>query len=522
MSTSGIATSSVLLILLVAAPLCRAQGYTPQTPTTVPYDNRGLGSPDVALTDPRLASNAMGNTPEQVADFLCPVNTCLCGANTCYTSQYGCKNGTLTQNPTDNGGFCPTSSSVASIVRYGTTAALGSTATGSANSYTVNNAVTAGQTYVSGLLHSVTLTGLSANTQYYYTVGDGNNAQSMSFNLKTLQAVSPSFSSYRIGVFADLGLTTNSTMTVEHLVQSNSQAFINIGDFVYADNYTPNAANRWDGWYRYLQQLLSYGPMIAVEGNHEIETQLDGTQFAAYKARYGNDVTALGGSGSPFYFSVNVPGAHIVVLAAYGADYSVGSAQYNWLQADLAKVDRTQTPFIISLAHPPVYNTYKSHYKELECMRQSFEPLLYKAGVDLAMYGHVHAYERTNRVNNYINDNCGITHITVGDGGNSEQLQTVYVDDGSSGACPAPVASRCPTYQAADAGGPQNGFCPPKQPLWSAFREAAFGHGTLDITPTQLVWSWHRNQDGEPVVSDTITIDKGSFGGCANHPATSG
>lgn len=87
-------------------------------------------------------------------------------------------------------------------------------------------------------------------------------------------------------------------------------------------------------------------------------------------------------------------------------------------------------------------------------------------------------YERTNRVNNYLNDNCGITHITVGDGGNSEQLQTVYVDDKTSGACPAPVASRCPTYQAADAGGAQNGFCPPSQPAWSAFREAAFGHGT--------------------------------------------
>lgn len=28
--------------------------------------------------------------------------------------------------------------------------------------------------------------------------------------------------------------------------------------------------------------------------------------------------------------------------------------QYNWLQADLAKVDRTQTPFIIALSHPPV------------------------------------------------------------------------------------------------------------------------------------------------------------------------
>lgn len=66
-------------------------------------------------------------------------------------------------------------------------------------------------------------------------VGDGNSAQSTSFSFSTLQEIGPSFSSYRIGVFADLGLTTNSSMTVDHLVQSNSQAFINIGDFVYAD-----------------------------------------------------------------------------------------------------------------------------------------------------------------------------------------------------------------------------------------------------------------------------------------------
>ena len=105
-------------------------------------------------------------------------------------------------------------------------------------------------------------------------------------------------------------------------------------------------------------------------------------------------------------------------------------------------------------------------------------------------------YERTNRVYNYLNNNCGITHITVGDGGNSEQLQTVYVDDNSTTACPAPVASRCPTFQAADAGGAQNGFCPPRQPAWSAFREAAFGHGMFfhipgSCTSCRLLYSIH-------------------------------
>ncbi len=103
------------------------------------------------------------------AGFLCPKGTCLCGANTCYTSQYGCKNGGLTQNPTDNGGFCPSTNSTNSIVNYGV-GNTASTASGSATSYTVNPADIVGDIYVSGLLHQVTLSGLTPNTQYTYTV----------------------------------------------------------------------------------------------------------------------------------------------------------------------------------------------------------------------------------------------------------------------------------------------------------------------------------------------------------------
>ncbi len=83
-------------------------------------------------------------------------------------------------------------------------------------------------------------------------------------------------------------------------------------------------------------------------------------------------------------------------------------------------------------------------------------------------------YERTNRVYNYNNDPCGITHITVGDGGNVEQLQTAYVD--AAGQCPAAptAAGTCATLQ-------NGAYCPSVQPPWSAFRESAFGHGRLFI-----------------------------------------
>lgn len=63
--------------------------------------------------------------------------------------------------------------------------------------------------------------------------------------------------------------------------------------------------------------------------------------------------------------------------------------QYRWLSEDLAHVDRSVTPWVIALTHPPWYNSYKSHYREFECMRQSMEDLLYKYGVDVMIHGHV-------------------------------------------------------------------------------------------------------------------------------------
>lgn len=45
------------------------------------------------------------------------------------------------------------------------------------------------------------------------------------------------------------------------------------------------------------------------------------------------------------------------------------------------------------------------------------------------------------------------------------------------------------------------------KPDISIFREASFGHGELDVVnATHAQWSWHRNDDDEAVVADTIWI----------------
>lgn len=65
------------------------------------------------------------------------------------------------------------------------------------------------------------------------------------------------------------------------------------------------------------------------------------------------------------------------------------------------QVDRASTPWLIVAVHAPFYHTYLGHYKEAECMRQAYEPLLVEHGVDIVLSGHVHAYERTKPLVNY-------------------------------------------------------------------------------------------------------------------------
>ncbi len=69
-------------------------------------------------------------------------------------------------------------------------------------------------------------------------------------------------------------------------------------------------------------------------------------------------------------------------------------------------------------------------------------------------------------------DECGPVHIVIGDGGNREGLAEVYDEP---------------------------------QPDWSAYREASYGSGTLDLlNTTHALWRWHRNQDSQAIVSDEV------------------
>lgn len=161
---------------------------------------------------------------------------------------------------------------------------------------------------------------------------------------------------------------------------------------------------------------------MTLPGNHEIEDASFFLNpgippFTAYTARYGSAMPyAESGSASPLWYSFTAGPAHIIMLSSY-SDFSESSPQYAWFLADVARIDRRVTPWVVASFHAPWYNSNTAHQGEPEGegMRAVFEPAFRQFGVDVAFAGHVHAYERTAPVFQGGVDPCGTTHVVIGE-----------------------------------------------------------------------------------------------------------
>ncbi|KAK1294101.1 Purple acid phosphatase 15 [Acorus calamus] len=491
----------------------------PFEPVTVPLPDdvfRGHAV-DLPPTDARVRRNVVGFEPEQVSVSLSAESDSVWVS--WVTGEFQIGDDIKPLNP----------KSVASVVRYGRIRhLLKNEATGNSLIYNQLYPFEGLQNYTSGIIHHVRLTGLKPGKLYYYQCGDPSiPAMSDIHFFRTMPISSPGRYPSRIAVVGDLGLTYNSTSTVDHIRRNKPDLLLMVGDVTYANLYLTNGTGsdcyscsfsqtpihetyqpRWDYWGRFMEPLVSEIPIMVIEGNHELELQVDNITFASYSSRFAFPAEESR-SYSTFYYSFNAGGIHFIMLGAY-ISYDKSSDQYKWLERDLANVDRSVTPWLVATWHPPWYSTYKAHYREAECMRVAMEDLLYSYGVDLIFNGHVHAYERSNRVYNYSLDPCGPVYITVGDGGNREKMAISHADD--PGECPDPLTTPDEIIGGFCAfnftTGPATGnFCWDRQPDYSAYRESSFGHGILEVVnETHALWTWHRNQDLYDSPGDQIFI----------------
>ncbi|KAJ0040067.1 hypothetical protein Pint_28365 [Pistacia integerrima] len=336
--------------------------------------------------------------------------------------------------------------------------------------------------YISGYIHHATINGLKYNTKYFYELGSGTGTRRFWFT--TPPEVGPDVP-YTFGIMGDLGQTYASNTTFEHYVSNqNGQAVLFVGDLSYADHYAFHDNVRWDTWGRFVEKSTAYQPWIWTAGNHELDYAPEigeNVPFKPYMHRYHVPYRASH-STSPLWYSIKRASTYIIVLSSYSA-YGKYTPQYEWLQNELPKVNRAETPWLIVLLHSPWYNSNGYHYMEGESMRVMFEPWFVDHKVDIVLAGHVHSYERSERVSNVqynitnglsspVKNHSAPVYITIGDGGNIEGIANRFIEP---------------------------------QPSYSAYREASFGHAILDIkNRTHAHFTWHRNHDSEPVAADSL------------------
>mmetsp|Transcript_24268 Transcript_24268/g.33296 ORF Transcript_24268/g.33296 Transcript_24268/m.33296 type:complete len:626 (-) Transcript_24268:167-2044(-) len=305
--------------------------------------------------------------------------------------------------------------------------------------------------YDSQILHTATLTGLVAGKTYYYKPVD--SCQLFSFKMPPKSDGTSKSYPMLVGLVVDLGQTAVSNASINALISMNPSVVLLAGDLAYADGFYA----LWDTFGNLFEPLASKIPVLSTGGNHEVGAS---EQWRSYSLRY---PTPHKGSGSTnfCYYGKVVGVMHVIALCTY-AGFSNTSLQYNWLENYLAtKVNRTQTPWLVTIMHAPWYSSNTGHWMEAELMRRSLEPILYKYGVDIVLCGHVHSYERTLPVYNNSLNQCGPVHLTIGDGGNYEGTYVPW---------------RTP------------------KPVWSAFRESSFGVAGLDfLNRTTAKYSWHRH-----------------------------
>lgn len=384
-----------------------------------------------------------------------------------------------------------------------------------------------------GWIHDGVMKDLKKGVRYYYQVGSDSKGWSTTRSFVSRNGDSDETIAF---LFGDMGTSTpyatfirtqdESISTMKWILRDieaigDKHAFVShIGDISYARGYSW----LWDHFFTQVEPVASKVPYHVCIGNHEYDWPLQPWKPDWANAVYGTD--GGGECGVPYSLKFNMPGnssdstgtrapatrnlyysfdtgaVHFVYISTE-TNFVAGSSQYNFIKQDLESVDRSKTPFVVVQGHRPMYTTSNENRDApmRNKMLEHLEPLFTKYNVTLALWGHVHRYERFCPVNNFI---CGSTwkgfpvHAVIGMAG--QDWQPIW----------EPRSDH-----------PNDPIFP--QPARSMFRGGEFGYTKLVATKEKLTLTYVGNHDGKmhdmveflasgEVLSgdDSISVDAGA------------
>ncbi|GAM22622.1 hypothetical protein SAMD00019534_057970, partial [Acytostelium subglobosum LB1] len=279
-------------------------------------------------------------------------------------------------------------------------------------------------------VNTALLTGLTASTTYYYSVGEKDELFfSDVFNFTTAATdFNADVTPFSIVVYGDMGIWGGSQQNIQRIterVDDFSFAF-HLGDIAYADltSGSKDLGNEtvWNEFLDMVNPITSHIPYMVCPGNHDIFL----VDFDIYRHTFQMPCPV-----SDAWYSFDYNGIHFL---SYSTEHLVTdlSPQHNWIENDL-KNYRKKNPdgWVVVIGHRPFYCSTvwdycnKDTYKGMS-MIDSLEHVFYMYNVDLYITGHAHAYERTlpmlkgkAEYGTYDAPRATV-HMVIGTGGNQE------------------------------------------------------------------------------------------------------
>ncbi len=255
---------------------------------------------------------------------------------------------------------------------------------------------------VSTTEHIVQLTGLTANTKYYYSIGTSTTTlQGDTGNYFLTNPLVGSTAPVRIWAIGDFGVNSVAQNQVRDAYRNypnsaNTNLWLWLGDNAYSDGTDLEYSNNVFAKYPYQMKKWVIWPAT---GNHDLHTANATNQTGAYFDSFTLPTAGqVGGlaSGTEAYYSYNYANIHFVCLESTDAIFrATGGAMATWLTNDLTA--NTQRWTIVYFHHPPYSKGSHNSDVDIEMiqMRSNIIPILESKKVDLVLSGHSHSYERS-------------------------------------------------------------------------------------------------------------------------------
>ncbi|MDD5140016.1 MAG: metallophosphoesterase family protein [Verrucomicrobiales bacterium] len=318
--------------------------------------------------------------------------------------------------------------------------------------------------------HIVTLTNLSADTKYFYSIGASNTtlAGPGANHFFLTHPLSGTPKPLRVWIIGDAGTKDASQVAVRNAFETFNgtntlHAWLQLGDNAYDSGYDSEYQSAVFNIYTNELRNSVTWPTL---GNHETVQSTAYVDTYPYFSIFTLPTAGEAGgvaSGTEHYYSFDLGMVHFICLDSMTADRATNGAMATWLRSDLAV---TTSRWLIAFWHHPPYSK-GSHDSDpggsgydvqMGEMRANFLPILENGGVDLVFSGHSHAYERSKLLNGHYGIsttfNAATNVVQTGSGRETNGVGAYHKPDGLG---EHPVGNRGTIYTVAGSSGKVSG-----------------------------------------------------------------